>query len=314
MFSMEQSNSSEDELRANEHNTSESGEAELGNQPVQQILQSVIRPTACSSVERPKPSAKDRIKAFANTCMSTSGSCQPSTLGDISAVANFDASEELDSIVRLYLLPSSPKELNIPPAMRETALSALQGSAATDPRHLAPIAAHCYGLLRNCSHPNFLRLGVSNGTLETVCVATSLGIVLTCAGFLYVFLRAFVPFKGAHSRWDLFGAWGFWFLGISLVLSGLRGSCFFLLLFSRRQPLPWERIDDNSSITSTQSGVTKVLKRLMIFDKKLKVKDFHLRRLQRKIVLQSLTGGAIFASLGVVVFIFLPIWRETVRL
>lgn len=63
---------------------------------------------------------------------------------------------------------------------------------------------------------------------------------------------------------------------------------------------------------SNQRGIMKVLSRLMIFDRRLRVKEKHLRRLQRKIVLQSLLGGSIFASACVLLFIFLPMWRETI--
>lgn len=217
---------------------------------------------------------------------------------------------ELNAVIETFLLPGSEKELNIPPSLRNQALFALQSSC--DPAHLRPVADHVYGLLRNCSHRNFVRLGVSNGTFETVCVATSLGIALTTAGFLTVLLRAFVPFMGANARWNAFAPWPLWWLGVSLILSGLRGSCFFLLLFSRRQPLPWERFDDNASLQSQRSGIVRVLSRLMIFDRKFKVHDLHLRRLQRKIVVQSLIGGSIFASLSVLLFVLLPVWKETV--
>lgn len=218
---------------------------------------------------------------------------------------------ELNAVIETFLLPGSAKELNIPPSLRDQALLDLQQSS--DPAHLKPVADHIYGLLRNCSHRNFVRLGVSNGTFETVCVATGLGIVLTCVGFLVVLLRALVPFVGAHARWDVFACWPLWWLGGSLILSGLRGSCFFLLLFSRRQPLPWERFDDGAGVPSQRSGIIRALSRLMIFDRKVKVKDYHLRKLQRKIVVQSLIGGAVFATLAVVLFVFLPVWRDTVR-
>jgi hypothetical protein len=216
---------------------------------------------------------------------------------------------ELAGVIRTFLQPGSDKELNIPPSMRDRALLALQSSS--DPAHLQPIADHVYLLLKNCSHRNFVRLGVSNGTFETVCVATGLGIVLTCAGFLLSFLRAFVPHIAAHSRFNAFAAWPFWWLGMSLVLSGLRGSCFFLLLFTRRQPLPWERLDDTGSVTEVKTTLLHRLSRLMIFDRKFKVEDAHLRRLQHKIVAQSLLGGAIFASVGCVFFFLLPIWNDS---
>jgi hypothetical protein len=238
-----------------------------------------------------------------------------STLKNPKAGALFRA--EIDTVINTFLAPGSEKELNIPPSLREQALSALQTSA--DPRHLQPIADHVYGLLRNCSHRNFVRLGVSNGTLETICVATGLGIALTIAGFLCVMLRGFTPYMGAHTRWEAFAPWPMWWLGTSLILSGLRGSCFFLLLFTRRQPLPWERFDDSTGVTGGQpprqrKGIMKLLSRLMIFDRKLVVKDENLRRLQHKIVIQSLLGGVVIANFGVLLFIFLPIWSETVNM
>jgi hypothetical protein len=254
------------------------------------------------------PAIGERVRSFihpVNDIASISGNGTSLTQPPRSSRA------ELNAVIETFLLPGSAKELNIPPSLRDHALSELEHSS--DPAHLRPVADQVYGLLRNCSHRNFVRLGVSNGTFETVCVATGLGIVLTCVGFLLVLLRAFVPHRGANARWDVFGCWPLWWLGASLILSGLRGSCFFLLLFSRRQPLPWERFDDSASVLSQRSGIVKALSRLMIFDRKLRVKDYHLRKLQRKIVIQSLLGGAVFATLATCLFMFLPVWQDTVR-
>ncbi|KAF4509207.1 hypothetical protein G6O67_005492 [Ophiocordyceps sinensis] len=227
------------------------------------------------------------------------------------APVDFEAGRrrELDMIAQTFLVPGAPKELNIPPAMRWRALAGIQTS--TDPSQLRPVADHVYQLLRNCSHRNFVRLGVSNGTFETVCVATGLGIAMTLAGFLAVLLLAVTPYRGFHSRWALLGAWPMWWLGMSLILSGLRGSCFFLLLFSRRQPLPWERFVDAETPATKRTGLMRLLSRLMIFDRKFRVKDVHLRRLQHKIVMQSLIAGATFASCGVLLFVFLPVWHSS---
>jgi hypothetical protein len=272
----------------------------------------------CSSgrCKLPPPSRKGSSNGTASSSVSSTPTKVPELESDPSTPIlpkyNSSQRDELNAIIKTFIVAGSEKELNIPPRLRKAALVGLQNSA--DPVHLASIAEHVYQLLRNCSHRNFVRLGVSNGTFETICVATSLGIVLTIAGFLCVLLRAFTPFMGAHSRWDAFAAWPMWWLGISLILSGLRGSCFFLLLFSRRQPLPWERFDDSSSASdpTQRTGIMKILSRLMIFDRKFKVTDAHLRRLQHKIVIQSLVGGAMFATASVLLFVLLPIWSETV--
>ncbi|CCC12714.1 unnamed protein product [Sordaria macrospora k-hell] len=241
---------------------------------------------------------------------------------------------EIQTIINLFLLPSSPKELNIPMSLRRAALDALAATpqgTLPDPKILRPIADHVYHLLHSCSHRNFVRLGVSNGTFETICFATFLGFVSLALGFLVVLVRAFTEGRGARSRWESFAGFGFWVVGMSLVLSGLRGSCFFLLLFSRRQRLPWERLNDGEKAGSREDleinggqeeneegnetkrrSVRQRVGRMMIFDKRLKVQERSLRRLQRKIVMQSMVGGTIFAALSSVVFMFLPIWKETV--
>ncbi|EFQ34650.1 hypothetical protein CGRA01v4_14090 [Colletotrichum graminicola] len=282
---------------------------EAANETMTNIVNLIAPETACQPNSRIGPTGRDRIKSWANGC------ARPvSNVATIPAriAPNSAYRAELNAIVKNFLLPDSEKELNIPPALRDQALLDLQHSS--DPVHLKPIAEHVYGLLKNCSHRNFVRLGVSNGTFETLCMATSVGIVLTIAGFLCVFLRAFVPFTGAHSRWNAFAPWPMWFVGMSLILSGLRGSCFFLLLFTRRQPLPWERFDDSASLLSQRTGLMKFISRMMIFDRKIRVKDTHLRKLQHKIVLQAMAGGAMFASLSVLLFVLLPVWRETAKL
>ncbi|KAL2075285.1 hypothetical protein VTL71DRAFT_228 [Oculimacula yallundae] len=215
---------------------------------------------------------------------------------------------ELESIRTLFLLPGSSKELNIPAPMRRKVLDAL--ATSTDAKHLAPVAEHCYLLLKSCSHRNFIRLGVCNGTFETICMATGLGIVLTIGGFLAMLLLAFASPSFRHcSRWRGLGVWPMWSVGVGLILSGLRGSCFFLLLFSRRQPLPWEKFEDDP-IVNKKSRFIRLVSKLMIFDRKLKVKDDTLRRLQRKVVMQSVMGGMAFATLFVIIFLSLPIWKK----
>jgi putative Mn2+ efflux pump MntP len=212
--------------------------------------------------------------------------------------------QELSIIANLFLVQGSPKELNIPDVMRKQVLKSI--SASTSPQNLEPVASHVYLILRSCSHRNFIRLGVSNGTFETLCMATGLGIVLTAGAFLGMFLLAFVTHA---SRWRGLCFAPMWAVGAALILAGLRGSCFFLLLFSRRQPLPWERFDDSASVRSYSSKVMTFARKLMILDRKIKVKDIHLRRLQRKIVIQSIAGGVSFAAVMETFFLLLPIWR-----
>lgn len=225
-------------------------------------------------------------------------------------------STELENIKKMFLLPSSPKELNIPARMRKKVLEAITHS--TDAENLRPVAEHCYLLLKSCSHRNFIRLGVGNGTFETLCFATSLGIALMVTGLMTMLLLAFAaPGFRESSRWRGIGVWPMWFMGGGLLLSGLRGSCFFLLLFSRRQLLPWETYDDEKQGDSRpkkkkeeeKMNVWRFMSKVMVFDRKMRVKDDDLRRLQRKVVAQSLFGGFALSTIMVIVFLCLPIWK-----
>lgn len=216
---------------------------------------------------------------------------------------------ELEIIKYLFLLPTSPLNLNLGAAMRKKTLLALETS--TDAKHLAPVAEHCYHMLKAGSHRNFVEKGVCNGTFETICVATGLGIFLNVAGLVVMFLLAFLdPALHHGNRWKGIGVWPLWFIGGGLVLSGIRGSCFFLLLFSRRQPLDWEKYEEDGESAKERSRLFKTFSRLMIFDRKMKVKDKDLRRLQRKIVMQSVIGGMFIATILVVVSLCLPIWKH----
>ena len=100
--------------------------------------------------------------------------------------------------------------------------------------------------------------------------------------------------------------------------------------------MPWERFDDGAEggVAKGEDGKERetgggglrrnkrvgvggfswwrAVRRLMFFDRRIRVQERHLRRLQRKIVLQSLAGGGVFATLCVALFIWLPVWRETV--
>ncbi|KAK0369927.1 hypothetical protein CLIM01_12718 [Colletotrichum limetticola] len=281
---------------------------EAANEIMTNIVQLIAHEGACRPNSKVGLNGRGCIKSWANAyakpiCLNSVANVVPVHIAPNSAYQ-----VEHNAVIKTFLLTGSEKELNIPPALRDQAVLDLQHSS--DPAHLRPIAQHVYGFLQNCSHRNFVRLSVSNGTFETLCMATSMGIVLTVAGFLWVFLRALVPFMGSHSRYNAFAPWPMWFVGTSLVLSGLRGSCFFLLLFTRRQSLPWERYNDSTSLLSRKSGLMKFVSRMMIFDRKIRVKDVHLRRLQHKIVTQAMVGGAIFASLCSLLFIMLPLWSQ----
>ncbi|ELR09481.1 hypothetical protein VC83_00603 [Pseudogymnoascus destructans] len=250
--------------------------------------------------------SRSLMKTFMGSC--SFGVCRNSK-SPRSALTRAD----LPKVVDLFLMPGSEKELNIPPGMRNAVLLALEHDDG--PARFRPIAEHCYQLLKNCSHRNFVRIGVSNGTFETVCAATTFGALLTLAGYILVLMRAYYPHQNAHARWEVLFSWPMWWFGMGLLLSGLRGSCFFMLLLSRRNHLPWEKQvtkqqqQASSSADSNMSSLINMYKRLSPFENKVRIKDLALRDLQHRIVFQSVVVGTMFATAMTLVFIFLPVWK-----
>lgn len=227
---------------------------------------------------------------------------------------------ELDAAIATYLLPGAEKELNISSVLRHRVLNQLQSSS--DPRYIKPVADHIYEVMKNCSHRNFVAICVGTGTYETICVGTVIGIVNILAGFLLVLLRGLYPHIGAHSRWEVFYSFPLWFLGTVVILVGTQGMCFIMLSMSRRQALPWERFDDDGNPRQTAQPPAgpkgwwrryrAFMNRTVAHDKSFRVEDQVLRRLQRMIFIQCGSGGLAAAFCGVLLFIFLPIWKETV--
>ncbi|KKA28873.1 hypothetical protein TD95_000274 [Thielaviopsis punctulata] len=283
---------------------------EMANVTMEQIANLIGRQAMCGLGGCPAPLAS-RLKNAIWDVLPTPEKDTAGTLNFITPSVAPGARAELNAVIRTFLLPGAEKELNVPPGMRDEALALLQHS--TDPAHLTPLADHVYLLLRNCSHRNFIRISMGNGSFETLCSSILLGIVMTAAGFLLLFLRAFVPFIGSHSMFETFAAWPLWTIGMAFLLAGMRGSCFFLLMFTRRQALPWERFDDSASITSNKSTLMTRIRQHMIFDRKMRVKDKNMLKLQHRVIIQSLLGGSVFASVCVLVFIFLPMWKQTVK-
>lgn len=231
---------------------------------------------------------------------------------------------ELDAAIATFLLPGSEKDLNISHSLRQRVLRRLETS--TDPRHLKPVADHVFEVMRNCSHRNFVNVGVGTGTYETICVSNVLGILNLLAGLAFVLIRAFHPHIGTYSRYNVLYAMPLWAMGVTLLLVGTQGMCFVMLTQSKRQALPWERFAaEDAEEMGARAGAPKAatsggwfaaqkkfLARTVAIDKqKFRVEDKYLRRLQRMILMQCVAGGVLAAGIMALIFIFLPIWKET---
>lgn len=248
-------------------------------------------------------------------------SLSPSTKGlPLPAETRAELRAELDAAIATFLLPGSEKDLNISHALRQRVLRRLETS--TDPRHLKPVADHVFEVMRNCSHRNFVSVGVGTGTYETICVSNVLGVLNILAGLAFVLIRAFYPHIGSYTRHNVLYAMPLWAMGVTLLLVGTQGMCFVMLTQSKRQALPWERL---AAEDATEMGTRlkppsggwfatqkKFLSRTVAIDKqKFRVEDKYLRRLQRMILMQCVAGGVFASAVLALIFMFLPIWAET---
>ncbi|KAJ4409692.1 hypothetical protein N0V82_009416 [Gnomoniopsis sp. IMI 355080] len=229
---------------------------------------------------------------------------------------------ELDAAVATFLLPGAEKDLNISHSLRQRVLRRVEKS--TDPRHLKPVADHILEVMRNCSHRNFINVGVGTGTYETICVSNVLGVLNILAGLVFMFVQAFSPHIGSHTRYTVLYAMPLWAMGTTLLLVGTQGMCFVMLTQSKRQALPWERFaQEDAAEPGARAGgggggggwfatQKRFLSRTVAIDKqKFRVDDKYLRRLQRMILMQCVAGGVLASCVGALIFIFLPIWKET---
>lgn len=231
---------------------------------------------------QPRPNADRALHAY--DAIATAG---PTCRVNLSPVAN------------MFLLPGAEKALSIPSAVRDRILDSLRHSS--HPTNLEPVADHVFGLLRECSHRNFVRCAASNTTVETQRMMVSLGVAIVIGGIFLFSLRPLAPFTGANSRYyNSLVYWPAWFVGSCLISSGLSGSCVLLVPFASRQPLAWERSNDTANTSTGHPGrtsaVLRAVSRLAICDRRIRVEDVHLMRLHRRMALQSVIASAALAS------------------
>ena len=178
--------------------------------------------------------------------------------------------DELNAAVQLYLLPSSPLELNVPQKMLHKACQAIQKS--THPSGLEEIAKHVYELL-GCAHVNFIRYSMCNANKPRSIFALVVGIVSMILAIVFTVLAFFV-----HGNILILTA-TFMVLGVATLIANRNGSCIILQLTRRAQLRPWE-VEERSLIHR-------------IFDRQAWIEDPHLRGLMDKLLWQALTWSLI---------------------
>lgn len=141
---------------------------------------------------------------------------------------------EISQITAHYILPSAPRELNLSHRDRSALLHAL--SQTTHPSAFAPVLEVTSLVLRNHSHPNFVRWSMCNGNKPRVLF------LRTFAAWWLVFslILALLLILSDRSRWiRIVVALPLWF-SICNMVAARNGLCVLLFRSHTREVHPWE--------------------------------------------------------------------------
>lgn len=141
---------------------------------------------------------------------------------------------EITRIINHYLLPNSPRQLNLSHNDRATVLRALEYT--THPSALSPIKKMLDSTLRNRSHPNFIRWTLCNSNSTWIRFLRTMSAISTFMGFLIAILLVC-----SHvNRFSRLLAVPFWWFGFTNLITSSRGLCAILHRLHYRQAHPWE--------------------------------------------------------------------------
>ncbi|KAM3079388.1 hypothetical protein ACMFMG_005820 [Clarireedia jacksonii] len=175
--------------------------------------------------------------------------------------------EEINRVMRHYLVFNAPRELNLSHKDRTLCLHALQHT--THPSAFLPALKITNAALRGQSHPNFIRWSICNGNRPRVFFVRTMGISNTLLGFLIAVL---LTLSKASRWWRIFAGFQ-WFLGITTLVAAYKGLCVILHSTHARNLRPWEQLYDTeideerrSSFSSTAQRRIQMATRVGDFD------------------------------------------------
>lgn len=142
---------------------------------------------------------------------------------------------EINRIVAHYIIPGSPRELNLSHQHRTDLLNALQYT--THPSAFSNVKILLDTNLRYRAHPNFVRWSICNGNPPwTFCLIAFATMNITIGFMIAISLTL-----SSHSRWLRLVAAAEWWFGFTNLLAGSQGLCILLHRLSIRSIRPWER-------------------------------------------------------------------------
>lgn len=159
--------------------------------------------------------------------------------------------DEITRVTQHYISTDGPRQLNLTHADRTICLEA--ASHTTHPSALLPAFAAVEDVLRNQSHPNFIRWSVSNCNQPRVVFVRWLSTSLILLGFIVDALL--IIFSSPSGKGTLIPApvrlvaSPLWWMGLSLLIASKDGICIILHWNYKRNLRPWEMFADEALAT-----------------------------------------------------------------
>ena len=144
---------------------------------------------------------------------------------------------EINRIVTHYLVPGSPRQLNLSHNDRATVLRALEYT--THPSALTPVKQMLGSTLRKSSHPNFVRWSLCNGNKQWTLALRLFATMNILIGFGIAIALTLSKYP---RWWRIFAALEWWF-GITNIIAASQGLCVLLHRLHTRQYHAWETHD-----------------------------------------------------------------------
>ncbi|KAL8860697.1 MAG: hypothetical protein Q9178_002727 [Gyalolechia marmorata] len=141
---------------------------------------------------------------------------------------------EVNRVITHYIAPGAPRELNLSHQDRAAVLYALRRT--THPSAFHPIKKVLDLILREQSHPEFVRWSICNGNKPWTILLKTFAICNIVIGFAIAILLTL-----SHAaRWYRILAALEWWFGITILLAAYHGLCILLLRRHVRKVRPWE--------------------------------------------------------------------------
>ncbi|PGH10799.1 hypothetical protein AJ79_05272 [Helicocarpus griseus UAMH5409] len=231
--------------------------------------------------------------------------------------------KEISKIFATYIADGSSRQLNLTSQERDNLMRAL--AYTTHPSAFSQVAEAVEWVLRQQSHPNFIRWTLSNSNRHRLLVAR----VLSCTALFFGLVAGILPiFSSATRAWRALSAL-ILLPGAIAFLSSWDGACILFLFLNRRQLHPWELFSDEDEHTLEKLGIVhKAFESIgetnsyedepwipryekrnffqKVFDPETHIQDPALRRIHFIVLLRTSVVATILTAVLVGIFLAMP--------